>query len=182
MLWQLPLSPCHTVDGFIYSTVLPWMWPPHEHAAVDAVVARIIVQETRLSTSGVLRFMFVSFAVCLLPHCGLSLPLTLLSLVPSSSHASPAGGYCSCMEKHICQWLFLSHQGFLPSGLICSCDLFILWSSGSPWWESNYGNGLRSEVQTLYQRSMGWGPSCGWNLKCAGYAWQCHLGRFFSSS
>lgn len=51
MLWWLPVSPFHAVDEFIYSTALPWVWPPHEHAAVDAVVAGITVQDTRLSIS-----------------------------------------------------------------------------------------------------------------------------------
>lgn len=96
MLRWLLVSPCHTVNEFIYRIVLPWVWPPHEHAAVDNVVDNT-VQETRLSRSLEMdKWRFLDhdyFVFCLLaPLRCLLLPLILLSLVPNSRYASPVGG------------------------------------------------------------------------------------------
>lgn len=94
VLWWLPLSPCQAVGEFIPSTVLSWLGPPQEHPAADDAVAGIIVQETGLpiSLEKDSWIMPVSSPVYILPHCAVSQPLPPLSLVPCSSHASPAGG------------------------------------------------------------------------------------------
>lgn len=127
MLWRLPVSPCHTVDEFIYGTVLSWLWPPCEHAAVDVVVAGIMVQETRLSTSLEMDKWWFLVHICFLTSL-LAPLLWFLTAFDFPKHVSqlqpcqPSRWYCSSMEKHICQRLFLSHGCFLSSGLTFSVN------------------------------------------------------------
>lgn len=84
------------MNEFLYSIVLPWVWPPHEHAAVDNVVDNT-AQETRLSRSLEMdKWWFLDhayFVFCLLAPLQWSVTAFDSSEPGSNSrYASPVGG------------------------------------------------------------------------------------------
>ena len=141
MLWWLPVSPCHSVDEFIYSTVLPWVRPPCEHAAVDDVVPGITLQGTRLSILLQMDKWWFQVQVCFLSHL-LAPPLWSVTAFdfpePGSQFqpCQPCAWYYFSMERYTCQWLFLRHRGFLSLGLkFCSEPMMRekLWKWSETW-------------------------------------------------